>query len=149
MLMAMPRLRNAVVNSSDVNCAPWSVLKISGRSWARSASCSASTQNVVSIEFDSLQDSTRREYQSITTTRYMKPVFIGTYVMSAAHTWLGRVTARFRSRYGYRGCSGAGVLVDGLGTSASMPISLISRWTRFLFTTWPLARKTSLILRLP
>jgi hypothetical protein len=30
MLIAMPRSRSTFVNASAVNCAPWSVLKISG-----------------------------------------------------------------------------------------------------------------------
>jgi len=48
MLMAMPRSRSGVVKASAVNCAPWSVLKISGWPKRASASSSASTQKLES-----------------------------------------------------------------------------------------------------
>ena len=38
---------------------------------------------------------------------------------------MGHRMARFRSRYGNFGCSGAGLEVFGLGTIATMPISRI------------------------
>ena len=48
-------------------------LKISGVPYFRNDSCRQSTQKVRSIEFDNRQESTFREYQSMTATRYINP----------------------------------------------------------------------------
>src|SRR5271156_874894 len=48
--------------------------------------------------------------------------------MSHAHTWFGSVIATPRKRYGYILCPGAAWLVPGRGTSASIPITRISRY---------------------
>jgi hypothetical protein len=76
------------------------VLKISGRPCSAIACSKTSTQNDASIEIDTPHARTRRENQSSTTARYTKPFRIGTYVMSIAHTWLGRSIASPRKRYG-------------------------------------------------
>ena len=44
------------------------------------------------------QASTKRLHQSITATRYRNPHGMGTYVISAHHTWSGPVTSRPASR---------------------------------------------------
>jgi hypothetical protein len=105
------------VYSREVNCDPWSVLKISG--WPLLSASSrasrqnptsivfdsrhssrASRQNPTSIVFDSRHDNTYRLYQSITAVRYMNPRFIGTYVISELQASSGRVNVRSQSRYG-------------------------------------------------
>ncbi len=67
------------------NCAPESLLKISGRPSLRAAS-SASRQTPASSVADSAQLSTYRLNQSITATSYRKPRRIGTSVMSLDQT---------------------------------------------------------------
>jgi hypothetical protein len=59
MLIAIPRDASREVNASAVNCAPWSVLKISGRP-RLNASSSASWQKLSSNVFDNRQASTYR-----------------------------------------------------------------------------------------
>ena len=71
-----PQARALSVNAVPVNCAPWSVLKISGTP-ERSVASSASTQNALSIVFDTRHDRTRRLAQSITATRWKKPCETG------------------------------------------------------------------------
>jgi len=66
--------------STEVNSRlvlPWSVLKISGRPWRWRASERASVQKRALRVFDSLQESTRRVAQSMTATRYRKPLWTG------------------------------------------------------------------------
>ena len=67
--MRIPALVSRPVKAALVNCEPWSVLKISGFPQRASASSRASTQNAVSMVFDSRQASTARENQSMTATR--------------------------------------------------------------------------------
>jgi hypothetical protein len=55
--------------ASLVNWLPWSVLKISGRPYRKSASSRASTQNSAPSVFDSRHASTARLTQSMITTR--------------------------------------------------------------------------------
>jgi hypothetical protein len=57
MLIWTPAASSRPVNAALVNCAPWSVLKISGRPW-RSAASNAVTQNSVSNIGASSQAST-------------------------------------------------------------------------------------------
>jgi len=68
MLIRTPAVSSVSINAALVNCAPWSVLKISGRPFLR-ASSSAPRQNELSIVFDRRQARTYRLYQSITTTK--------------------------------------------------------------------------------
>src|SRR5210317_2184414 len=98
-----------------VNCAPWSVLNTSGLPYRRRACSRASTQKSASRVLDRRQERTLRLCQSIMATRYINPWHIGMYVMSAAHTWLGRSIFRFLNKYGYTLCSGCGRDVLGLG----------------------------------
>jgi hypothetical protein len=65
----MPALARRPVKAALVNCAPWSVLKISGRPKRASAASSASTQKAISMVFDSRQASTARLAQSMIATR--------------------------------------------------------------------------------
>jgi len=67
--MRMPAAASAPVKAALVNWLPWSVLKMSGLPKRANASSSAETQNVTSIVFDSLHDSTARLAQSMTATR--------------------------------------------------------------------------------
>jgi hypothetical protein len=67
--MAIPAAASVPVKAALVNCAPWSVLKISGRPNRASASSSAATQNPASIVFESRHDKSARLAQSITATR--------------------------------------------------------------------------------
>ncbi|KVN31807.1 hypothetical protein WJ64_11510 [Burkholderia ubonensis] len=73
MLMATPSRISTPVKAALVNCEPWSLLNTSGLPCVRSASSRQSTQNEASMLLLMRQDSTRREYQSITATRYAKP----------------------------------------------------------------------------
>ena len=69
MEIRIPALVSRPVKTALVNCEPWSVLKISGLPNRASASSRASTQNAVSIVFDSRQASTARLAQSRIATR--------------------------------------------------------------------------------
>jgi hypothetical protein len=69
MEMRIPALASRPVKAALVNCEPWSVLKIAGRPNRASASSRASTQNAVSMVFDSRQASTARLAQSRMATR--------------------------------------------------------------------------------
>ncbi len=75
--IAIPAASSFPVNAALVNCAPWSVLNILGLPYRRNASSRASTQNALSIVFDSRQASTARLAQSMIATRYRKPLAIG------------------------------------------------------------------------
>ena len=61
------------------------MLNINGFPSLKAAS-SASMQKSDVIVFESLQDSTKREYQSITATRYANPPLSGIYVISQLQT---------------------------------------------------------------
>ena len=65
----MPAAASLPVKAVEVNCEPWSVLKISGVPKRASASSSASMQKRVSRVFDSRQARTARLAQSMTATR--------------------------------------------------------------------------------
>jgi hypothetical protein len=60
MLMATPADARILVNASLVNCTPWSLLKICGRSYWASACRSVSTQN---REFSVLETDHARRYR--------------------------------------------------------------------------------------
>ena len=98
-LIAIWRPANSPVNCSEVNCEPWSLLKMSGRP-RRKARFSASTQNFTYIVNDSDQLSTNRLNQSMTATRYKKPCAIRIYVISVLHTWLTRSIVVPLNKYG-------------------------------------------------
>jgi hypothetical protein len=57
------------VKATEVNCEPWSVLKISGLPNFARASSSAARQNEESIVFDSRHASTARDAQSMIATK--------------------------------------------------------------------------------
>jgi hypothetical protein len=57
------------IGAAAVNGEPWSVLKVPGAPWRSRASSSASTQNPLSMVFESRQLSTRRVCQSMTATK--------------------------------------------------------------------------------
>src|SRR6266853_1229111 len=101
MLTSTPADSTASINIGEVNCEPWSVLEISGACRpTRNAASQASTQKAASSVLLNRQPNTYRLHQSITATKYMNPLAIGTYVISAHHTWSGPVTAKSRNRYG-------------------------------------------------
>ena len=68
-----PAAFSGVIQSSLVNCDPWSVLKISGRPYFLIASSSASTQKCVVSVFDSRQAKTLRLATSKIAIKYMNP----------------------------------------------------------------------------
>src|SRR5208283_2915407 len=102
MLTSTPADSTASINIGEVNCEPWSVLEING-AWrpTRNAASQASTQKAASIVLLNRHPSTYRLHQSITATKYINPVAIGTYVMSEHQTWSGPVTSKSLNRYGY------------------------------------------------
>jgi hypothetical protein len=57
------------MNSTLVNCEPWSLLRISDRPWRSSASSSASTQKSAGSVIDSRQARTLRLNPSMTAAR--------------------------------------------------------------------------------
>jgi|GEM_PF-848326 len=69
MEILMPAAASTPMKAAPVNWLPWSVLKISGRPNRASASSSASTQNELSMVFDSRHASRARLAQSMTATR--------------------------------------------------------------------------------
>src|ERR1700722_15802052 len=148
MLTLTPADSSRPVNDADVNCTPWSVLNTSGQPWLN-ASSNASRQNSTSSVFDNFQESTYRLYQSITAVRYMNPFGMGMYVISVFHTWFARLTATFRSRYGYPLCPAPPADKCGFGYTASRPIKRISRCTRLRLTWCPSCRSHALMPRLP
>jgi hypothetical protein len=88
----------------------------------------------------------RRLNASSTTARYRKPAIVGTYVMSATQSWLGRSAVKFRSTR-----SGAGrasrsrrvVMTPRRRLTPTMPAARISRAIRFLPTALPSARNSA------
>ena len=68
MLIVMSCSSSRFVKTSLVNCAPWSVLKISGRVVVNAQS-SAATQKALSNEIDTSHASTYRLNQSMIATR--------------------------------------------------------------------------------
>src|ERR671914_513541 len=81
MLTLTPCCSRRPVKVWRVNCAPWSVLNISGTPFLR-ASSRASTQKLASRVFDSRQANTYRLYQSMMATRYKNPRAIGMYFLA-------------------------------------------------------------------
>jgi hypothetical protein len=79
-------LEGEFVHARSVNCAPGSVLKMSGGPWWRRASSSASMQKALHSVLDNRQASTTRLVQSMRATRYAQSCPSGTLVMSRAHT---------------------------------------------------------------
>jgi hypothetical protein len=69
MEIATPASMSAPVKAAEVNCEPWSVLKISGLPNPVRASSSAARQNDTSIVFDSRHARTARDAQSMIAMR--------------------------------------------------------------------------------
>src|SRR5580658_3765673 len=87
MLTSTPADSTASINIGEVNCDPWSVLEINGGCRpARNAASQASTQKSASNVLLKRHPSTYRLHQSITATKYINPLAIGTYVMSEHQT---------------------------------------------------------------
>ena len=60
-------------------------IQMAGLPYCLKASSNTSTQKFVSKVFNSCQDRAFRLYQSITTTKWRKPLGMGIYVISEAH----------------------------------------------------------------
>ena len=96
------------------------------------------------------QPTIRRLQASSTTARYSQPVQVGTYVMSATHSWLGPFLAE-KARFTR---SGAGLalaslfvvpVLKRLRVTPSMSSSFIRRATRFRLTRSPSAKSAAWI----
>ena len=103
-----------LVYSLDVNCAPLSLLWMSGTAISR-AWFSVETQNAVSSAGESSQAITYPENHSSNAVRYAQPVSSFTCVMSVPQIWLENDARTPEMRYGYFLCSGDAILVFGFG----------------------------------
>ena len=81
-LMSIPYSISTDVKTSEVNCAPWSVLKIAGQPYCSIVSRKSRAYCPASIVLKTCHDNTFREYQSIIAIRYTFPLGSLIYVMS-------------------------------------------------------------------
>src|ERR1700727_1754503 len=90
MEILMPRRSRYCVHRALVYCVPWSELTISGLPCSAIASSSMLLHQRALRELLIDHPTILRLYTSMMAVKYINPFFIGIYVMSVHHTWLGR-----------------------------------------------------------